>query len=73
MVEKIFITSEYITLGQLVKILNLVSTGGEEKYFLSSNRILVNGEDENRRGKKLRVGDKVNIASNTYIICTSKK
>lgn len=73
MSEKVFISSEYITLGQLVKMKNLVSTGGEEKYFLANNKILVNDDIEQRRGKKLRDGDRISIADTTYLICSSKK
>ena len=47
------ITTEYITLGQLLKIENIIQSGGEAKIFLSTNIVLVNGELENRRGRKL--------------------
>ena len=53
-----------ITLGQLLKIENIVSSGGQAKYFLEEHayEILVNGEHENRRGKKLYPGDEVVVA-----------
>ena len=40
--NNIKITGEYITLGQLLKFLDLVSTGGEEKIFLRENEVLFN-------------------------------
>ena len=43
--EKIKISTEYITLGQLVKFANLVSSGSEAKMFILEENILVNGED----------------------------
>ena len=54
---------EFITLGQVLKELGLVATGGQAKLFLAENegQIFVNGELENRRGKKLRDGDKLEI------------
>lgn len=67
--NNIKITGEYITLGQLLKFLDLVSTGGEEKIFLRENEVLFNGEKERRRGKKLRDKDQVTILGVTYTIC----
>ena len=67
--NNIKITGEYITLGQLLKFLDLVSTGGEEKIFLRENEVLFNGEKEQRRGKKLRDQDQVTILGVTYTIC----
>ena len=67
--NNIKITGEYITLGQLLKFLDLVSTGGEEKIFLRENEVLFNGEKEQRRGKKLRDKDQVTISGVTYTIC----
>ncbi len=67
--NNIKITGEYITLGQLLKFLDLVSTGGEEKVFLMENDVLFNGEKEQRRGKKLRDKDQVTILGVTYTIC----
>ena len=67
--NNIKITGEYITLGQLLKFLDLVSTGGEEKIFLRENEVLFNGEKEQRRGKKLRDEDQVTILVVTYTIC----
>ena len=46
------ISTEFIRLGQLVKLLDLVDTGGQVTVYLLSNEILVNGVDEKRRGKK---------------------
>ena len=67
--NNIKITGEYITLGQLLNFLDLVSTGGEEKIFLRENEVLFNGEKEQRRGKKLRDKDQVTILGVTYTIC----
>lgn len=69
--NQIYIKGEYVTLGQILKFLDLVQTGGEEKIFLQDNEVTFNGETENRRGKKIRPGDKVTILGNTYTICLS--
>lgn len=59
--QKIQISSEYITLGQFLKLARIVSSGGIVKVFLEENKISVNDISENRRGKKLYPGDKVVI------------
>ncbi len=48
---------EYITLQQLLKACDIIASGGQIKSWLSENKVFVNGEPENRRGKKLRKGD----------------
>ncbi|MDD4069244.1 MAG: S4 domain-containing protein YaaA [Candidatus Izemoplasmatales bacterium] len=62
------IKTEYITLGQLVKFLSLVSSGGEVKFFLLDNPITVNNELESRRGKKLYPQDVIQINNKSYRI-----
>ena len=60
---KIYIKTDFLTLGQLLKLKNLVLTGGEAKTFLKSHKIEVNKIPDDRRGKKLYVGDQVVIDS----------
>ena len=55
------ITTEYITLGQLLKFSSIASSGGDIKYLLEFSDILVNGEIERRRGRKLYPNDKIEI------------
>ncbi|MFF5997036.1 S4 domain-containing protein YaaA [Lysinibacillus sp. KU-BSD001] len=59
--KDIIIDTEFITLGQLLKITDAISSGGMAKWFLSENTVYVNGEVDDRRGRKLRDGDVVNI------------
>ncbi len=59
--KKIKINTEYITLGQFLKFAAIINSGGETKIFLSEYEIKVNGELENRRGKKLRPSDTVEV------------
>ena len=53
--------SGVITLGQLLKFVGLIPTGGEIKSFLMETTIKVNGLHENRRGRKLAPGDTVEV------------
>jgi len=57
--EKVKIDSEYITLGQFLKYVNIVSSGGMVKAVLQDTKIIVNDVLEARRGKKLYPGDKI--------------
>lgn len=66
--KQVKIHTDYITTGQLLKHLSLVSSGGEVKYFLKNNLVFVNGEEDNRRGKKLYPNDKIKILNETYKI-----
>ena len=57
--ERVKINSEYITLGQFLKYVNIVSSGGMVKAILQDTKIHVNDILEARRGKKLYPGDKI--------------
>ena len=59
---------EYITLQSLLKIAGIVPTGGMVKSFLSETAVLVNGERENRRGRKLYTGDEVRLPNKVFVI-----
>lgn len=59
--EEFQLQGPYITLGQLLKAADFISTGGEQKLFLSRAKVLINGELDNRRGRKLVSGDIVKI------------
>jgi ribosome-associated protein len=61
MTTNIRIDTEYITLGQFLKAADLIQTGGMAKWFLSEYEVFVNDEQDQRRGRKLRGGDKVHI------------
>jgi ribosome-associated protein len=49
------------TLGQALKVANLVGSGGEAKVLIQAGEVLVNGEVETRRGRKLEEGDVVEV------------
>ena len=50
---------EYIKLGQLLKAVNLVSSGVEAKIEIIEGNVRVNGEVCEMRGKKVHDGDEV--------------
>ncbi|MGR5846756.1 S4 domain-containing protein YaaA [Streptococcus pneumoniae] len=52
---------EFITLQALLKELGIIHSGGAIKSFLADHLVYFNGELENRRGKKVRIGDSIDI------------
>ena len=62
------IHSDYITLGQFLKLANIIESGGEAKSFLASNQVKIDGENDNRRGRKLRGGEQIEISGLVYTI-----
>ncbi len=69
--KSVSITTEFITLGQFLKLTRIISNGGEEKAFLVTHDVQVNSEREIRRGRKLRLGDVVLVDNVSYIVCSS--
>ena len=59
---------EYITLQSLLQIVGAIQTGGMAKIYLAETPVLVNGEPENRRGRKLYSGDEVRLPESVFLI-----
>lgn len=60
------IESEFIKLEQFLKYSSLVSTGGMAKELIKEGYVKVNGDLEERRGKKLYPGDIVEFEGEEY-------
>lgn len=67
--EKIILREEYIKLGQALKAAGLVESGVEAKIVIADGEVLVNGQVETQRGKKLHEGDRVEFNGETILIC----
>ena len=59
---------QYITLQSLLQVGGVISTGGLAKIFLQENEVKVNGEHEDRRGRKLYPGDKVLVGKASFLV-----
>lgn len=59
--QNVEIWSEYITLGQLLKLLGYISYGSDAKAYLADYSPEINGEPDNRRGRKVRPDDIVKM------------
>ena len=66
--KQIKISTEFVTLGQFLKLANLIQTGGEAKFYLKENKVIVNGEEDNRRGRQLYSGNIVEVENQTFEI-----
>lgn len=61
---------ESISLVQAVKAVGLADTGGQAKYLVREGTMTVNGEPENRPGRKLVAGDRFSNGVTEWILET---
>lgn len=66
--EIIHLRDDYIKLGQALKAAGLVESGVDAKYAIQDGQVMVNGQVELRRGKKLVAGDIIEFAGETIKI-----
>ncbi len=57
---------EFIKLGQALKKAGLVGSGIDAKMIIQDGRVTVNGEIEERRGRKLYPGDVVSLEGDSF-------
>ncbi len=57
-----------IPLDKFLKVAGAVGTGGEAKVLIQSGAVQVNGEVETRRGRKLKQGDAVELADQSFTV-----
>ena len=66
--EVVHLKDGYIKLGQALKAANLVESGADAKAVIQEGLVMVNGEVDTRRGKKLVEGDIVEYNGKTVKI-----
>lgn len=66
--KTVSITTEFIKLEALLKLANLVGTGGEAKMLIQDGQASVNGKVCTMRGKKLRPGDTVQFQGQEILV-----
>jgi ribosome-associated protein len=57
-----------IKLDQFLKRMQVVSTGGQAKMLIQGGEVKVNGAVETRRGRKLMVGDQVEVLGQLLVV-----
>jgi ribosome-associated protein len=62
-VRTVTISIEPVELYKLLKFESMVSSGGEAKYVIAEGLVLVNGEVETRKRKKIVSGDIVEFGN----------
>jgi ribosome-associated protein len=65
-VDDVQISTDGITLGQLLKLVGVADTGGAVKQLLAEEGVQVNGRAETRRGAQLKSGDVVACAGQRF-------
>lgn len=65
------LSGDHITLGQFLKAIGQVGTGGSVREYLSTGNVAINGQQEERRGRKLYAGDVVELHSGERIVVTA--
>jgi len=55
-----------VRLDQFLKFQSIVDSGGQAKVVIQSGDVLVNGEQETRRRRKLTSGDVIHFNGNDY-------
>ena len=58
---EITIRDEFIKLGQALKLAGVVDDGVEAKYVIQEGLVKVNGETDQRRGRKVYAGDVISF------------
>ena len=66
--EEIVINTEFIKLESALKFANMAESGGEAKTMVQDGYVSVNGEVCTQRGRKLRDGDTVTVAGQSFRI-----
>ena len=66
--EIIYLRDEFIKLGQALKAAGFVESGVEAKEVIQEAKVLVNGEVDKRRGRKLYEWDVVSFENQTIEI-----
>jgi ribosome-associated protein len=62
------LATEFIKLDSFLKVVDAVSSGGEAKILILSGKVKVNGEIEERRGRKLYAGDRVMVGKAVFVV-----
>ena len=62
------ISTADITLGEALKLAGVAATGGQAKRLVQTGQVAVNGQVEQRRGRRLQPGDRIAARGREYRI-----
>ena len=67
------ITREPVELYKILKFEGMVASGGEAKMVIADGMVLVNGEVETRKRKKIVAGDRIDFDGEAILIQVADK
>ncbi len=70
---KVKITGRFIKLGQLIKKLNIIDTGGQAKYFIETHDIRINDQEGFKRNSKVWANSTVWIDNQVFYIIEDER
>ena len=70
--KEIEINKEPVELYKILKFESIVSSGGEAKAVIDDGQVLVNGEIETRKRKKIVAGDIIEFMNEKFKIVLNK-
>lgn len=73
MEKKIYIKDDMIQLNQLLKLADVIESGGQIRMLIEEGNISVNGEPCSVKRKQLHVGDAVDVAGVGRFIVSKKE
>ncbi len=65
---EVTIRDDFIKLGQVLKLANVVQDGVEAKYVIQEGKVKVNGEVDLRRGRKIHPGDVITYGDEEIVV-----
>jgi ribosome-associated protein len=66
--REVEILKEPVELYKILKFESLVSSGGEAKSVIADGRVLVNGQTETRKRRKIVAGDTIEFGQEKILI-----
>ncbi len=66
--QQVIINSEPVELYKVLKFEGLVGSGGEARRVIAEGMVLLNGETETRKRKKVSAGDIIEFAGQQFVL-----
>ena len=70
--RQVEISMEPVELYKILKFENLAASGGEAKFRIQAGHVMVNGQTENRKRRKIRHGDVIETPEAVLTIVVSE-
>lgn len=71
--REVALNSEPVELFKVIKFGGLANSGGEAKQMIENRMVVVNGEVETRKRKKIVAGDVISIGDEAFVAVVSNQ